>query len=68
VLRCDTGPVIAGIVVASVLLFAVVASIALLVRDVGRLHLDGKSLTDSPVDASGVSPAGMTWVGNSMSH
>ena len=59
---------VVGIVVASVLLFAVVTSIGLLVRDVGRLHLDGKSLAEKPGDAGGVSPAGMTWVGNSMSH
>jgi hypothetical protein len=59
---------VVGIVVASTLLFALVVSVGLLVRDVGRLHLDGKSLTGSPPDAAGVSPAAMTWVGNSMSH
>lgn len=57
-----------GLLIAAVLLLGVVISIVLLARDVGRLHHEGRSLTDAPGDAGGVSPAGMTAIGNNVLH
>jgi hypothetical protein len=60
--------VLIGIILANVLLLAVLASLWLLIRDVRRLHRSGKSITDAPGDAAGVSPAGMLWQDNLGSH
>jgi hypothetical protein len=60
--------VVIGILIASVLVLGVAISLLLLVRDVGRLHHAGKSLVDAPGDAAGVSPAGMTVIGNNLTH
>lgn len=57
-----------GIVVASAIAFAVGLSVGYLVRDVRRLHRSGKALTERPGDADGVSPAGITFMGNVGSH
>jgi hypothetical protein len=60
--------VVIGIILANVLLVAILVSVGLLIRDVRRLHHGGRSLTGQPVDASGVSPAAMTFYDNLGSH
>jgi hypothetical protein len=60
--------VVIGVLIGGVLILGVVISLFLLVRDVGRLHHGGRSLTDAPGNAAGVSPAGMTVIGNNLTH
>lgn len=57
-----------GIALASALLIALVVSVGLTVRDMRRLHGGGKSLTGEPIGAGGVSAAGMTVIGNNLTH
>jgi hypothetical protein len=57
-----------GIVLASVLGIGVLSSVGYLMRDLRTLHRGGRSLTDAGGDAAGVSPAGMTFIGNTGSH
>jgi hypothetical protein len=59
---------VAGIIVANVLLIVLLVSVGLLIRDVRRLHHSGRSLTDSPGEAGGVTAAGMAGIGNNMTH
>ena len=59
---------IVGIVIASVLLVAVLVSVWLVGRDLRRLHRTGRSITEAPSDAAGVSAAGLTAIGNNMTH
>lgn len=57
-----------AIVVLSALALVAIMSTALVARDMRRLHRRGRSLTDSPGDAAGVTAAGMTAFGNNITH
>ena len=54
---------VVGTIIANVLLVALLVSVGLVLRDVRRLHKSGRQLTGAPIDAAGVSPAAMTFVG-----
>jgi hypothetical protein len=56
------------IIVLSALALVAIISIVLVARDMRRLHRSGKSLTEQPVDAAGVSPAAMTGFGGNVTH
>jgi hypothetical protein len=62
------GAMAVGIIIANVLLVALLISVAWVIRDIRRLHHSGRSLTDRPVDAAGVSSAGMVAIGNNVTH
>ncbi len=57
-----------GLVVVGVLLFVAGLSVGWTVRDLRALHRRGRNLTDAPVEAHGVSAAGMTFAGSQMTH
>jgi hypothetical protein len=57
-----------GVIALIVLALAVGLSIGYLVRDLRKLHRRGRALTEAPSDASGVSAAGMTFIGNIGTH
>jgi|tagenome__1003787_1003787.scaffolds.fasta_scaffold16654049_2 hypothetical protein len=59
---------IIGVGLGIVLMTALVVSVWLTVRDLRRLHRTGKEMADQSMDAAGVSPAGMTFVGSTWSH
>ena len=56
------------VVVLSALAVVAIVSIALVTRDMRRLHRSGKSLADKPGNAGGVSAAGMTAIGGNITH
>jgi hypothetical protein len=66
--RSISGMMIIGVVLATVLMTALVVSVALVVRDMRRLHRTGKVMTERSIDADGVSSAGMTFFGQTGSH
>jgi hypothetical protein len=55
---------VVGIIIVNVLSVAVLISVCLVIRDARRLHRSSRRLTGEPIDAAGVSPAAMTFVGN----
>ena len=57
-----------GILIGVVLLAVLAAAVVVMVKDVRGLHRGGRSLTDREVDVSGVSPAGVTAIGNNVTH
>jgi hypothetical protein len=57
-----------AIIIACVIAVAVGFSVGYMVRDMRGLHRHGKHLTDTPMDADGVSPAGMGFFGQIGSH
>ncbi len=59
---------IALVVVNTVLLIIIVLSVGLIIRDVRALHRSGRQLTDRPVDVDGMSPAGVSAMGNNITH
>lgn len=59
---------IIGAVLGVVLVTAVVVSVALLVRDMRRLHRSGKKLVDKTMDADGMSAAGMGFIDSYGTH
>lgn len=59
---------IIGVVLATVLVTALVVSVALVVRDLRRLHRTGKQMAERTMDASGVSAAGMGFIGSNHTH
>ena len=57
-----------SIILASVIALAIGFSVGYMVRDMRTLHHRGKHLSARPGDADGVSPAGMTFFGQTGSH
>ena len=57
-----------GILIGVVLLAVLAAAVTVMVNDVRGLHRGGRRLTDREVDVSGVSPAGVTAIGNNFTH
>ncbi len=57
-----------SIVIGSVLVLAVLVSVGLLVRDMRSLRRSGKSLTGTPVEAGGVTAAGISFFSNNGTH
>lgn len=57
------------VIVAGVALVTIAAlSFRSIFRDVRGLHRSGKQLTDREVDVDGVSPGGVTAMGNNITH
>jgi hypothetical protein len=56
------------IVMLSLLLTVAAVSIAVVIRDVRRMHAAKQELADSPIDAAGASAAGMIFYGNTFTH
>jgi hypothetical protein len=59
---------VVGMILLGVIALAVFISIGYVVRDMRKLHRNGKSLTDSPGEAAGVTAAGMTFFGYNGTH
>jgi hypothetical protein len=57
-----------AIIIGCVIALAVGFSVGYMVRDMRSLHRGGKSLTDAPGNADGVSAAGMTFMGQNGTH
>jgi hypothetical protein len=56
------------ILIGVALLAVLAASVTVMVRDIRGLHRGGRTLTDREVDVAGVSAAGVTAIGNNVTH
>jgi uncharacterized membrane protein YhaH (DUF805 family) len=62
------GGMVTSILIGVVLLAVLAASVAVMTKDLRGLHRSGRTLTDREVDVAGVTPAGVTLIGNNYTH